>query len=134
MRSLVATLCAALLLGQAAQARDQGQWADADPAVSEWFATLKQPDNPNVSCCGEADAYWADDIHVEVVGDVSKVIAVITDDRDDEPLHRPHVPIGTRIEVPPHKLKWDRGNPVGHSIIFLSRNLDVYCFVQAGGT
>lgn len=110
-------------------ARDSGQWDSADPAIAEWFATLRQPDNPNISCCGEADAYWAD--VVEVKGD--RVIAVITDDRPDEPLHRPHVPIGTRIVVPPNKIKWDKGNPTGHIVIFLSPNFDVYCFVQNGG-
>lgn len=24
----------------------------------------EQPDAPNASCCDEADAYWADEIHV----------------------------------------------------------------------
>lgn len=129
MRGFVATLCAALFL-TTAQARDQGQWENADPAIAEWFATLKQPDNPNVSCCGEADAYWADKVET---GPNGEQIAIITDDRPDEPLKRQHVPIGTRIVVPAHKIKWDKGNPTDHNVIFLSRNLDVYCFVQNGG-
>jgi hypothetical protein len=33
------------------------------------------------SCCGEADAYWADEIHVRD----GKTFATITDDRPDEP-------------------------------------------------
>jgi hypothetical protein len=113
-----------------ANARDQGQWENSDPRIKQWFETLMQPDNPGVRCCGEADGYYADKI--EVVGD--KVFAIITDTRPDEPLKRPHVPPGTRIEVPAHKYKFDKGNPVGHTVIFLSPNRDVYCYVQASGT
>lgn len=112
-------------------ARDLGQWSD--PELSAWYSGLRQPDNPAVSCCGESDSYWADG--VEVRGD--KVFAIITDDRPDEPLRRKHVPIGTKIEVPPHKLKFDRGNPTGHTVIFLSTNGDgfaVLCYVQSSGT
>ena len=45
----------------------------------------------------------------------------ITDDRPDEPLGRPHLDVGTEIEIPNKKLKWDKGNPTGHGIVFLSR-------------
>lgn len=126
-----AAIClgACVLVVSIVQARDVGQWAESDPATAQWFATLKQPDNPLISCCGEADAYWADEVEIED----GKVYAVITDDRDDGALSRQHVPVGTRILVPPHKYKWDRGNPTGHVVIFLSRNLDVFCYVQNGG-
>ncbi len=127
-----ARIVAALLLAllpSIVSARDSGQWDAADPAIAQWYAGLRQPDNPPMSCCGEADAYFADIIEVE--GD--KVYAVITDDRDDAPLRRWHVPVGTRILVPPHKYKFDAGNPTGHTVIFLSKNRDVYCFVQNGG-
>ncbi len=91
------------------------------------------PDAPNVSCCGEADAYWADEIHVKD----GKTFATITDDRDDAPLMRPHIDVGTVIEIPNHKLKWDRGNPTGHSVLFVRTGHDgdqyVYCFVQGTG-
>jgi hypothetical protein len=117
-------------------ARDLGQWENSDPATRLWFETLRQPDNPAVSCCGEADAYWADGVEVKN----GKVFAVITDDRPDERtmpsgyvISRPHVPVGTRIEVPNYKLKWDRGNPTGHTVIFLSADRSVYCYVQGDG-
>jgi hypothetical protein len=113
-----------------AHARDLGQWEGADPAVKQWYETLMQPDAPASSCCGEADAYFADEIHVRN----GETYAVITDDRPDEPLKRQHVPIGTEIKIPNYKLKWDRGNPTGHSIVFLSKNMYVFCFVQGGGT
>jgi len=112
-----------------AHSRDLGQWEASDPAVREWYKLLMQPDVPTASCCGEADAYYADEIHVRD----GKTYAVITDDRDDAPLHRPHVDIGTEIEIPQNKMKWDRGNPTGHSIVFMSRSQFVFCFIQGGG-
>ena len=45
-------------------ARDLGQWGAVNPAIREWYQALMQPDVPNASCCGEADAYWADEVHV----------------------------------------------------------------------
>lgn len=88
-----------------------------------------QPDNPLVPCCGESDAYWAD--KVEVID--GKTYVTITDDRDDLELRRPHVEPGTKIEVPPNKLTWKKGNPTGHVIIFLGPDLQVYCLVLNGG-
>lgn len=99
------------------------------PEVKEWYKTLMQPDNYNVSCCGEADAYWADSFKVS--GD--KYVAIITDTRDDKMLGRPHIEPGTEIVVPNHKLKYDKGNPTGHGVIFVSIVLDVYCYVVPGG-
>ena len=95
----------------------------------QWYGSLMQPDNPAVSCCGKADAYWCDTINVKD----GKTFCTITDDRDDGPLRRPHVPIGTQIEIPNHKLKWDRGNPTGHAVVFLSPAGHVWCFVQSTG-
>lgn len=111
---------------QRSYARDLGQWENADPAIAEWYRSLMQPDNPQVSCCGPADAYWADGSESKD----GKFFAIITDDRPDDPLGRPHIDVGTRIEVPPNKLKFDRGNPTGHTIIFIGVNGMVYCFVQ----
>jgi len=136
-RSSFLLICVAFVVGfllalvaSGAFGRDLGQWKDQDPELSRWFAELRQPDNPMMSCCGEADAYWADQVEVNQDG---LVIATITDTRDDGPLGRPHVPVGTKIVVPPTKLKWDRGNPTGHTVIFLSYSLDVYCFIQSAG-
>lgn len=106
---------------------DSGQWPDGP--IKQWYQSLMCPDVPTRSCCGEADAYWADEIHVRD----GKTYATITDDRDDAPLGRPHVPVGTEVEVPPEKLKWDRQNPTGHGVIFLSTAMYVWCYVQPGG-
>lgn len=118
-----------LICQQTAYSRDSGQWEKTDPATREWFANLRQPDNPAMSCCGEGDAYWCDEVHVRD----GKTFCNITDDRDDAPLHREHVDVGTEIFIPDHKLTWKDGNPTGHAIVFLSRNQFVWCFVQNGG-
>lgn len=113
-----------------AMARDGVDWDSIHtPEVSKWYGSLMQPDNPNVSCCGVADAYWADDFLVD--GD--KYIAVITDTRDDKPLGRPHIAPGTKVVVPNHKLKYDQGNPTGHGVIFVNTGLTVYCYVVPSG-
>ena len=113
-------------------ARDNG-WAETPLAQRQWFQNLMQPDNPYVNCCGEADAYEADDF--EVVD--GKVYAVVTDDRDDtfpNGAVRPHVAPGIRIEVPEKKIKWDHGNPTGHGWVFLSVSTgQIYCYVLPAG-
>ena len=111
-------------------ARDLGQWTSAEPSVSRWYKSLMMPDNPTISCCGGADAYYADVFETD--GD--RYVAVITDTRDDAPLGRHHVEPGTRIIVPNRKLKVDSGNPTGHGVIFLSMSDTVFCYVAPGGT
>jgi hypothetical protein len=106
-----------------------------DPTISLWYKNVRQPDHPAISCCGYADAYWADEV---TTGPNGETIAVITDDRDDEPLGREHIPIGTRYIVPPGKIKWDQGNPTGHIVIFLGYATDfterpVVCYAENGG-
>ena len=126
MKRMVLGLAFSCVIG-VATAHDLGHWEAS--AIREWYQALMQPDNPGSSCCGEADAYWADEIHVRD----GKTYVVVTDDRPDGPRGRPHVEVGTEIEVPNHKLKWDKSNPTGHGILFLSRSLYVYCYVQPGG-
>lgn len=91
-----------------------------------------QPDNPNISCCGESDAYHADSFEID--GD--KYVAIITDTRDVP--GRPPIKPGTKIVVPNQKLKYDAGNPTGHGVIFVRYDSDeetfsVLCYVVPGG-
>jgi len=87
LRALAMTLCVS-----AGYARDDGHWAErVGPEVAEWMGSLMQPDtvkNGNgYSCCGEADAYWADDVHVATGHNGEKfIVARITDTRDDAQL------------------------------------------------
>ena len=130
--AVVIAIAALCLLSKPSHGRDLGQWENSDPVVRQWFKTLMRPDYPELSCCGEADGYYADEIHVRD----GKTFATITDDRPDEPLRRPHIDIGTEIEIPDAKLKWDRSNPTGHGIVFLGGGAYgryVFCYVQPGG-
>jgi len=111
-----------------ASARDLGQWENQDPKIRKWFNSLMIPDLPAFSCCGKSDAYWSD--MFEVKGD--QYVAVITDTRDDAPLGRAHIPNGTRIPVPNHRIKWDQGNPTGHGWIFIGGD-EVFCYLPPGG-
>jgi hypothetical protein len=113
-------------------AREGGNWAATPKNVRDWLATLMQPDNPSVSCCGEADAYWAD--RYEVDGD--EYVAMITDDRGeiyDDKVGRATRAVGTKIPVPNSKLKWDDGNPTGHGVVFLSTRGKVICYLPPSG-
>ncbi len=126
MRGIIVAL---VLLASPSAARDFGQWENQPPHVRAWFQKLMQPDLPTMSCCGEADAYWADSFEVD--GD--RYVAIITDERPDGPLGRPHRESGEKIVVPNHKIKWDDGNPTGHGIIFIGMGGQVYCYVPPGG-
>jgi len=128
-RTVIRTLLAVSALQNVALARDNGHWEATAQDVREWYRNLRQPDHPRVSCCGEADAYWADSFKVED----GKTVAIITDTRDDAPLRRPHIAPGTRVVVPDYKLKYDAGNPTGHGVIFVSPTGYVYCYVTPGG-
>jgi hypothetical protein len=111
-----------MLVSLPAAARDYGQWGDQPAYLREWFQKLMQPDNPHMSCCGEADAFEADSF--EVRGD--QYVAIITNGKGV-------IPNGTRIPVPNQKMKWDEGNPTGHGIIFIGSGGQVFCYVTPGG-
>src|SRR5690348_12219512 len=113
-----------------AAARDLGQWQGSDPEISAWFKSVKMPDHPMVSCCGEADAWYADKTET---GPNGELVAIITDERPDEPLKRRHIPVGTKIIVPKHKIQFRYGNPVGRPIIFLNPDNQVWCYISVGG-
>jgi hypothetical protein len=62
-----------------------------------------------------------------------RYVAIITGERPDGPLGRPHRESGQKIVVLNHKIKWDDGNPTGHGIIFIGMGGRVYCYVPPGG-
>ena len=80
-------------------------------------------------CCGEVDAYWAD--FDQVAGD--KYVAIITDERPNEPLRRKPIPVGTKFVIPLEKMNRDP-NPTGHGVVFIRPWDDgVLCFIAPGG-
>lgn len=104
-------------------ARDNGDYTGIPPNIRNWFQSLMQPDNPYMSCCGEADAFEADTFTQNNDG---QYIAVITNGKGI-------LPEGTKITIPNEKIKWDKGNPTGHGIVFIGNQGQVYCYVAPGG-
>lgn len=126
---VAALLCACSFTASARQGVDWDAIPNS-PEVKQWYKELMRPDYPQVACCGESDAYWADSFEVD--GD--NYVAIITDTRADEPLGRPHIEPGTRVIVPNAKLKYDQGNPTGHGVLFVTRDASIiYCYVVPGG-
>lgn len=128
MKRIVLGVAVGCLVG-VASARDLGQWEASDPEIVVWYRNLRMPDAPTVSCCGEADAYWADSFEVQD----GKYVAIITDNRPDEPRRRPHREVGERIVIPNHKIKFDEGNPTGHGVLFIGAGGGIYCYIPPGG-
>jgi hypothetical protein len=122
----------------------QAQTRYAAPDLSEYYASLKQPDNPSVSCCGWADAYFAE--QTDSCGPQDEVdcalVAIITDTRpntlvlpDGRKIERPPIPVGTRISIPPNKLRRPAiFNPTDRNIVFVAKPggyTRVYCWEPA---
>lgn len=115
---------------------DSGQWNQLeDQDTINWYRALMQPDVPHASCCGEADAWYCDDVYSKhsSLDNQVKTYCRITDDRPDAPRNRIHIDVGTEFEIPVSKLEQYKSNPTGHSIIFLSRAMYVYCFIMSTG-
>lgn len=90
---------------------------------AEWFESLRVPDYPATSCCGEADQYWAD-TYVEV-DDGLRVLAYRT---------RADGSLDTRtVVVPLSKVDWNRNNPTGKIVVFIGGTGMPYCLVPANG-
>jgi hypothetical protein len=131
--AIVATALSFVVAIGVARAGEWGKAQYAAPDIQEYYATLKQPDAPNISCCGDSDAYYADKTDFDPDG---ALVAIITDTRPDElvrpdgsKVHRRHIEVGTRIRVPPNKIrKHSIPNPTDHTLIFVGTGGDVYCY------
>ena len=88
--------------------------------------SLRQPDFPLSSCCGPADQYF-----VREYGPSDKegiAFAALVIDGQGKP--------DFAIEIPRGKVIWDRVNPTGRGVIFISDSewgRNVICFVPAFG-
>ena len=136
---LLFSFCSILVMAlwlRSSYARDDGHWPErVGPQIAEWMGSLMQPDavknGSGYSCCGEADAYWADDVHVATGLNGEKfIIARITDTRDDAQLAgRQHEEVGTEYVIPPNKIvgfeQRLRRNPTGHTVIFLAARVRI---------
>lgn len=113
----------------------------AAPDMSEYYESLKQPDN-GYSCCGEGDAYFADETEeCPVVGDECVLVAIITDTRPNKivlknglTIYRRAVPVGTRVPVPRAKVRRHPiPNPTDHNVIFLNAANGAICWEPVSG-
>jgi hypothetical protein len=123
---MIIILVVVLAVGSVALA----SWAFAHdhdrPEFDPWYETLMMPDNPSVRCCGKDDEYRCDAFVRN-----GETWCRVTDDRVNP--RRPVVAVGTEILIPPHKYKFDQGNPTGHTLVFgrpSGGDFYVYCFVQ----
>ena len=100
-----------------------------------WVQTVRRPDYRAASCCGEGDAFIADDFLIEG----NKFYAIITGgyeypppDVDDPPASNEfRVERGMRVEIPPEKVnrELEDRNRSGHGVVFMSpANGTVYCY------
>lgn len=112
----LATLCPAA-------ARDNGQWGDQPMEIRQWFQSVMRPDQPYMSCCGEADAF-----DVELAGDNpdGSIATRIVDGKG-------MIPNGTAIDVPRSKLQAKYGNPLDAYILFLGSSGQIYCLIPKSG-
>ena len=123
-----ALMIAFVVLATLAHARDLGQWGAEETAMRQWFRGLMMPDHPMASCCGAADAYWADDFEMHD----GQYVAIITDTRADAPLQRAHIAPGTRFVIPNEKITTSTTNPTGHGWIFVMAG-NVFCYLPPSG-
>lgn len=107
-----------------------------------WISTVKRPDYRMASCCGDGDAFIADDFELDKDGNLYAIISLdypdiapgYSEDVDGMPiqgvpttgLHR-----GTRILVPPEKRNVlpEDANRSGHGVVFLfPGTMTVLCY------
>ena len=95
---------------------------DSGTRFADWMKTLMQPDFPLSSCCGPADQFF-----VREYGPSDKdgiAFAAVVIDGHGKP------------DFPRGKVIWDRVNPTGRGVIFISDSefgRNVICFVPAVG-
>jgi hypothetical protein len=116
-------LLALALLCAPALARDNGQWGDQPTEIRQWFQSVMQPENPYMSCCGEADAF-----EVQLEGDEpdGSIAVRIIAGPDPEA-------IGAEIDVPRSKLQARYGNPLDKYILFIGSGGRIYCLIPKVG-
>jgi hypothetical protein len=118
------------------------KWAQATPERQQFFQRAMRPDLRSADgtmaspCCGEADAYEADEFDTED----GKLYAVLTcnDPANCAPVEdKTLLPVGTRILIPPEKIlpPHQPDNRTGHGWVFLASNsVWVFCYAFPGGS
>jgi len=92
----------------------------ADDPFAEWMGSLMRPDFAG-PCCGPADQYYPDSYMENADGSFEAMVGAAD------------------VHVPAVKVIWDRVNPTGRGVLFVSRDPAVsregfvFCFVPASG-
>ena len=110
MRAAILAL-AILALAPAAASRAEAPESANDPAISEWYRSLRSPDT-DIGCCSEADCRPTE-YRITPTGDYEAFV-------DDE-----------WLIVPKSKILDHKDNPVGRAVICYSPYLGILCFVRA---
>jgi hypothetical protein len=130
----------------ATHARPADKWAQASPDRQEFFKGAVMPGLPPSqkpeSCCGEADAYEADDFDTEQ----GSLFAILTcNDPENCPAERddgdggttPSLPEGKRILIPADRILPPPPagivNRTGHGWVFISTSGKVWCYSPPSG-
>lgn len=103
----------------------------------QWVQTVQRPDIPGASCCGEADAFLADDFERGPNGELYAILtadypdAVSTDQEGNTVLSPSPFRRGMKILIPPDRLitRPEDANRSGHGVVYLRpTNGEVLCY------
>lgn len=145
--ALAATV-ALLFASLPANARDgwQGRPLVCNPIIMQatqlaqcqrWVSTAQRPDYRGASCCGEADAYLADEFEIKdgqlyaILSEDYPAPPPYTDENGETYPSSPTFSKGQRILIPPEKInraREDGGNPSGHGVVFMTASGVVLCW------
>ena len=101
-------------------------WAhDSATPFADWMKTLMQPDFPRSSCCGPGDQYFVREYWPSQTNGVAFAAIVLGQNGQSD----------FRIDIPQNTVIWDRVNPTGRGVVFITENprQTVLCFVPGTG-
>jgi hypothetical protein len=136
-------VCAVLILLMGlgnSHARPSEKWAQASPERQEFFKKAMRPDYlpSQYPCCGESDAYEADDFETDPDGNLYAILTCNDEATCQPPDADKAIALGTRILIKPEKLlpppPTEPANLTGHGIVFVTADgRNVFCFALPGG-
>lgn len=130
------TLLALVLMAGAAHARDgwegRPRVCDMSPGprlerCQTWISTVQRPDLRGASCCGEGDAFIADNYRIDkATGDLYAIVSLDYFDQEGNLVYY----ATQEVLIPREKqnfLPEDAGNTSGHGVFFAS-GPNIYCW------
>lgn len=95
-------------------------------------------DGSHTNCCGEADAYEADDFEQDAEGNTIAILTCNDPDNCKEIRGKDIRAPGTKIVIPPERVlaNYKPVNNTGHGWVWLrpgTLDVDVYCYAAPGG-